>query len=70
MLTAIGLDSVVLVAFAVMKWQRDPVIVVIALSGMAAVFAFEWVFLRFNPPSAEIHHDAHTEARDQAKSGP
>ncbi|SDY81910.1 APC family permease [Citreimonas salinaria] len=67
MLTAIGLDSVVLVAFAVMKWQRDPVIVVIALTGMAAVFAFEWVYLRFYPPSAEIHHGAHAEARDEGK---
>ena len=61
MLTAIGLDVVVLAAFTVMKWQSDPSIVLIALGGMVAVFAFEHVFLRRNPPSQG--HD-HSENRD------
>ena len=51
LLIAIGLDAVVLAAFAMMKWQSDPTIVLIALAAMAAVFAFEHVFLRLNPPA-------------------
>src|SRR6056297_321658 len=60
LLTAIGLDAVVLGAFAVMKWQSDPMIVVIALVGMTAVFGFEHVFLRRNPPT-DTNQDTHHE---------
>lgn len=50
LLTAIALDVVVLTAFAALKWQSDPLIVIIAGAGMAAVFLFERVFLSINPP--------------------
>ncbi|MEO9612816.1 MAG: APC family permease [Nitratireductor sp.] len=50
LLTAIALDAVVLTAFTTMKWRADPAIVVIAASTMAAVFAFERVYLtKFRP---------------------
>jgi hypothetical protein len=39
----------VLAAFATMKWQTDPLIVVIGLIGMALVFLFVRVFLARNP---------------------
>ncbi|WP_202530781.1 APC family permease [Maritimibacter harenae] len=46
LLTAIALDAVVLVTFAAMKLQSDPLIVWVGLAGMAAVFAFEHAFLK------------------------
>ncbi|WP_269585428.1 APC family permease [Roseibium sp. Sym1] len=55
LLTAIGLDTVVLVAFAALKWQQDPVIVVYAIAGIAVVFAFVKIFLHFNPPAPHQH---------------
>lgn len=51
LLSAIGLDAVVLATFATMKWQADPSIVLIAIAGMVVVFAFEYVFLRMRTPS-------------------
>jgi hypothetical protein len=59
LLAALGLDAIVLAAFALMKWQADPAIVAIAIGGILAVFAFEAVFLRLRPPNA--HHDQTTE---------
>ena len=58
MLTAIALDVVVLSAFAAMKWQSDPLIVVLGVIGMAMVFTFVGVFLARNPVS-EGDHDTH-----------
>jgi 1,4-dihydroxy-2-naphthoate octaprenyltransferase len=58
LLTAIALDSVVLAAFAVMKWQSDPLIVGVGLVGMALVFLFVGVFLARNPVR-EADHDHH-----------
>ncbi|MEX5566122.1 APC family permease [Pseudophaeobacter sp. 1A16562] len=55
LLTAIGLDAVVLAAFAAMKWQSDPSIVLIAIAGMVVVFLFEGLFLRLRPPSQQPH---------------
>jgi amino acid transporter len=58
LLTAIALDAVVLAAFAVMKWQSDPIIVVIGTVGMALVFVFVRIFLTRNPITAGAH-DGH-----------
>lgn len=58
LLTAIGLDTVVLAAFAVIKWRADPAIVWIAIGGMIAVFVFEHVFLRMRPPPAHHNHSS------------
>jgi 1,4-dihydroxy-2-naphthoate octaprenyltransferase len=58
MLTAIALDAVVLTAFAAMKWQSDPLIVILGVIGMALVFAFVGVFLARNPVG-EGDHDSH-----------
>ena len=58
MLTAIALDAVVLTAFAAMKWQSDPLIVIVGVIGMALVFAFVGVFLSRHPVSAG-EHDPH-----------
>ena len=58
MLTAIALDAVVLTAFAAMKWQSDPLIVILGVIGMALVFAFVGVFLARNPVG-ETDHDQH-----------
>ena len=56
LLTAIALDAVVLTAFAAMKWQSDPLIVILGVIGMALVFAFERVFLARHP-AGEGDHD-------------
>jgi amino acid transporter len=56
LMTAIVLDAVVLFAFATMKWQSDPLIVILGLIGMALVFLFERVFLARNPVD-EGNHD-------------
>ena len=58
MLTAILLDAVVLTAFAAMKWQSDPLIVIVGVIGMTLVFAFVGVFIARNPIS-EGDHDPH-----------
>ncbi|SDX70755.1 APC family permease [Roseicitreum antarcticum] len=58
MLTAIVLDAVVLTAFAALKWQSDPLIVILGVIGMALVFAFVGVFLSRHPVSAG-DHDPH-----------
>jgi hypothetical protein len=48
LLTALAFDAVVLVAFAAMKMESDPAIVVYALIGIAAVFGFErWYLSRW-----------------------
>lgn len=53
LLRAIALGAIVLTAFAVRKWQSDPVIVWIAVAGMLVVFACEAAFLRLRPPSRD-----------------
>lgn len=45
LLCAISLDLIVLAAFLWVKWQADPAIVWIAFGGIAAVFAFEQLYL-------------------------
>ena len=57
-LTAIALDAVVLTAFATMKWQSDPLIVILGVIGIALVFLFVGVFLARNPIR---DHDQHSE---------
>jgi hypothetical protein len=57
-----ALDAVVLIAFLVLKWQADPVIILIAAFGIAAVFSFEHFFLkqlRDNPPGEGAGNDQH-----------
>ena len=70
LLTAIGLDAVVLGAFTVMKWKSDLTIVLIALAAMAAVFAFEHVFLKLNPPSAGAREHRHEKAEETTEAPP
>lgn len=41
--------------FAAMKWQSDPLIVVIGIVGMALVFLFVRVFLARNPAPEGAH---------------
>ena len=55
LLTAIAFDSVVLAAFAGMKWQSDPLIVVLGAIGMALVFLFVGIFLARNPAPEDAH---------------
>lgn len=58
LLMAITLDAVVLIAFAAMKWQSDPLIVIVGVIAMALVFAFERVFLARNS-AGESDHGRH-----------
>ena len=44
--TAILLDAIALGAFVLMKAQSDPMIIVIALSGIGIIFGFEKFYLR------------------------
>jgi amino acid transporter len=55
MLSAIALDAVVLAAFATMKWQSDPLIVILGIVGLTMVFLFERVFLARNPIDQAKH---------------
>ena len=57
LLTALTLDAVVLVAFTAMKLQSDPIIVLYAISGIAAVFTLERLYLSrwLAPQSAHEH---------------
>jgi len=60
MLTAIALDTVVLGVFAAMKIQSDPVIVGIAIVGMAVVFIFErWYLSSWTAPARNHDHHGH-----------
>ena len=55
LLTAIALDALVLAAFAAMKWQSDPLIVVVGIVGMALVFLFVRLFLARYPVGEGAH---------------
>lgn len=55
LLTAIALDTVVLAAFAIMKWQSDPLIVILGAIGMALVFLFMRVFLARHSVEPDSH---------------
>lgn len=55
LLTAIALDGVVLTAFGAMKWQSDPLIVVLGLVAMTLVFVFERAFLTRNSAQKDNH---------------
>jgi amino acid transporter len=46
LLTAIGLDLVVLGTFLTIKANSDPTIIVVTALGMAVVFGSEWLFIR------------------------
>jgi amino acid transporter len=60
LLTAIGLDAIVLVAFATLKLKNDPTIVLIAAGIMIAVFGFEYFYLRKTSNNGMGHkHSAH-----------
>jgi amino acid transporter len=59
LITAIVLDIVVLAAFLMIKVQTDILIVVVALIGLAAVFAGEWLFLRSRPQSQDKTEHRH-----------
>lgn len=54
LISAMVLDVVVLGAFLAIKVQTDILIVVVALIGLVAVFAGEWLFLRSRPQSAKL----------------
>lgn len=58
LLAAIGLDAIVLGAFAALKWQTDPAIVFIAILAMATVFVFERMYLAKVHKKGEHMHDA------------
>tara|TARA_R110001599_G_C12011921_1_gene638090 strand:- start:387 stop:797 length:411 start_codon:yes stop_codon:yes gene_type:complete len=57
LIAAIALDALVLGVFGAMKLQSDPIIVVIAVGAIAAVFAYERVFL--SRWTAEGEHSGH-----------
>lgn len=46
LLTAIGLDAIVLAAFLIMKAQSDPLIVAASIGGLLAVFLYEAWYLK------------------------
>ncbi len=54
-LTAIVADTVALVAFTIVKGSQDGLIVVIAVGGIVAIFAFEALYLRVRGPADHDH---------------
>lgn len=60
LLLAIALDTVVLGVFTALKLQSDPLIVVIALASIAAVFVFERIYLsRWTAEGEQDEHGGH-----------
>ncbi len=49
-IAAIVADAVALIAFVVIKGRDDPLIIVLASAGVAAIFAFEAVYLKVRGP--------------------
>nr|WP_306048610.1 APC family permease [Oceaniradius stylonematis] len=69
LLTAIGLDAIVLGAFTTLKWQSDAAIVIIAILAMTTVFIFERVFLARvgkHPDSQQEAHTVHASPQSQS----
>jgi amino acid transporter len=62
LITALGLDAVVLAAFVWVKLRHDPVVVAISVGGLILVFVLEHVFLR-------IHGGAHDDPNYHVNSG-
>jgi len=60
LLSAIALDIVVLAAFTALKWKSDPLIVLVSIGMMVAVFAFVGLFLRHRPPQ-EAQSESHSQ---------
>ena len=58
LITAIGLDTVVLSAFLAIKANSDPTIIIVAAIGLVLVFSGEWLFLRSHSQSDDetSHH--------------
>ncbi len=57
LLSALTFDAIVLAAFTIMKLGSDPMIVLYAAVGLAAVFIFERIYLsRWTAPQAEGGH--------------
>lgn len=57
LITAIALDVLILGVFGAMKLQSDPLIVVIAVGGIVAVFIYERIYLTSRTTNGE--HDAY-----------
>ncbi len=68
LLTAIALDAVVLAAFAAMKWQSDPLIVLVGIVGMGLAFSVVRVFLGRNP-ARQGAQDGHWKRLDPPITG-
>lgn len=69
LLTAIGLDAIVLGAFTTLKWQSDAAIVIIAILAMTTVYIFERVFLARvgkHPDSQQEAHTMHASPQSQS----
>ncbi|WP_084294400.1 APC family permease [Leisingera aquimarina] len=69
LLTALALDAAVLAAFSAIKWQSDPLIVVIALAAIALVLLAERLFLARNGQrdNAAGTHSQHPQPSEHKK---
>lgn len=57
LLSALAFDAIVLLAFTIMKLGSDPLIVLYAAVGIAAVFIYERIYLsRWTAPQADMKH--------------
>ena len=59
LITAITLDTLVLIVFTAMKWQTDPVIVFVAVLAMVLVFGLERFYLRRKSDDQTPEHEGH-----------
>lgn len=59
LVTAIVLDALVLTVFTIVKLETDPTIVVIAAASIAAVFAFEYIYLSGKSPEQKAEGHGH-----------
>jgi amino acid transporter len=66
-LAAIAADAVALVAFGIVKGGNDPLIVALAAAGIAAIFAFEAIYLRVRGPASDNAEQQSTSDRGSAE---
>ena len=69
-IAAIAADAVALVAFVAIKGRDDPLIIALASAGVAAIFAFEAIYLKVRGPVQGNQEDAVNHAAAEHNTNP
>ncbi len=68
-LIAIGLDVIILAAFVVMKYQKDPLVIIVSVLGFAAILIAQRLLMITHTDSAGHMHMEMEMEKDAAKDG-